>query len=129
MEPEVPTSLVERLPFTSRAPGVAREQVREFAQRLAPATLDDAVLMVSELVTNAVLHGRPEVTLHASLSADCLSVAVGDRGNDPITPQLPTAEDEHGRGLSMVNALAAHWGVTQRDGGTGKHVWFDLATT
>jgi anti-sigma regulatory factor (Ser/Thr protein kinase) len=121
------TSLRAELPFTSAAPGLARDQVREFARGLPAGTLDDALLMVSELVTNAVRHGRPEVTLDMVLSPDSLTVAVDDGGRAPVTCRVPTPDQEHGRGLWMVAALAAHWGVARGGGDHGTQVWFELA--
>jgi serine/threonine-protein kinase RsbW len=125
----VAASLRAELPFTFAAPALARERVRRFAADLPTATVDDAVLMVSELVTNAVQHGRPVVTLGMSLSPEVLTVAVGDWGRAPVTPRVPTANQERGRGLAMVDALAAHWGVTNHDSEDGRQVWFDVAAT
>jgi anti-sigma regulatory factor (Ser/Thr protein kinase) len=84
--------------------------------------------MASELVTNAVVHGRPPITFRAWRTADRLTVAVGDQDRTPPTCQLPPAHQSHGRGLVIVNALAAHWGVDQSPE-DGKRVWFDLATS
>jgi anti-sigma regulatory factor (Ser/Thr protein kinase) len=123
-----PISLRTDLPFTSKAPSVAREQLRGFASGVRPAIVDDAALMVSELVTNALVHGEPEITLRLWRDADSLTVAVDDQGGAPLTHTVPPADQEHGRGLVVVDTLAAHWGVTQNQG-DGKQVWFDLATT
>ncbi|HUA70919.1 MAG TPA: ATP-binding protein [Solirubrobacteraceae bacterium] len=69
------------LPHTVLAPGIAR---RSLADWLAPAVdddeLDTARLLVSELVTNAVIHGRGEITLRATLDEDRLLVEVIDEG-------------------------------------------------
>ncbi|MBQ0825473.1 ATP-binding protein [Streptomyces sp. RG38] len=90
--------------------------------------VDDAVLVVSELVTNAVQHshGR-EVTLTLSLRGSCLRIDVHDGvpGHRP-TPRNPSAEDEHGRGLMLVQAIAVarqgSWGV----GDDGASTWREL---
>ncbi len=116
------------LPFTSAAPAYARDQVRVFACRVPPDTLDDAVLMVSELVTNAVQHGEPAVTLDMSLSGDGLTVSVSDQGSGAPIRAFPSAERPRGRGLGLVDALAAKWGVMRSAGQDGKQVWFRLAT-
>ena len=123
-----PTSLRTELPFTSEAPSIAREQLRRFARNLRAATVDDAVLMVSELVTNAVAHGQPEITLWLRLRPGRLTVAVADRGEAPLTCAMPPPQQPFGRGLVIVNALAARWGVSRSQGGVDKRVWFDVAT-
>ena len=121
-----PTSLRTELPFTSEAPSIARERLRRFARHLRAATVDDAVLMVSELVTNAVAHGQPKITLRLRLRPDRLTVAVADRGEAPLTCTMPPLQQPFGRGLVIVNALATRWGVSQ--GRVDKRVWFDVAT-
>lgn len=88
---------------------------------------DDAVLLVSELVTNAIQHShsaRPGgcLTVSAILAADCLRVEVEDDGG-PWQPQ-PPSDGLRGRGLAIVAALA-HWGVTG-DGDGSRTVWFEL---
>ncbi len=121
-----PTSLRTDLPFTSEAPTIAREQVRRFGRNLRAATVDDAVLMVSELVTNAVAHGRPEITLRLRLRPGRLTVAVADCGEAPLECATPSLRQTSGRGLAIVDALATCWGVSQ--GRVDKQVWFDVAT-
>lgn len=85
--------------------------------------VDDIVLMVSELVTNAVVHGAPDITLSLWLECGCVCGRVSDRG--PGRPRLVTASDtaEHGRGLAMVAELARTLGWGRTPGG-GKRVWF-----
>ncbi|MQA97096.1 MAG: SpoIIE family protein phosphatase [Streptosporangiales bacterium] len=80
-------------------------------------------LLVSELVTNAIVHGGPPVRLRL-LRADRLVCEVHDGGHD--LPVLRPAEetDEHGRGLQLVTGLAKRWGVSRT--GEGKVVWFEL---
>ena len=116
------------LPFTREAPSTARSQLRRFAPTLSGTTLDDGLVMVSELVTNAIQHGLPEVTLQLWLRTDRITVAVLDRGDVPpsLICAVPPGDHPHGRGLLLVNALAARWGVRQTDREAGKTVWFDL---
>jgi anti-sigma regulatory factor (Ser/Thr protein kinase) len=119
------------LPYTPEAPSTARSQLRLFAPNLEATTIEDALVMVSELVTNALLHGAPEITLHLWLSPDRLTVAVSDLGEAAvprIIPSPPTSQS-YGRGLWIVNALATRWGVSSNGGGMGKRVWFNLART
>ena len=117
------------LPFTCEAPSTARSQFRRFASTLSGTTLDDALVMVSELVTNAIQHGMPEVALELWLRTDRITVAVLDRGDVPpsLICAAPPGDHPHGRGLLIVNALAARWGVRRTEGEAGKTVWFDLA--
>ncbi|GAC1326498.1 MAG: ATP-binding protein [Mycobacteriales bacterium] len=85
---------------------------------------DPAVLLVSELVTNAVRHARGQVELVLERSTGVLRGAVRD--GTRARPQARRAEpsDEGGRGLALVAALATRWGVL--DDEPGKQVWFEL---
>jgi serine phosphatase RsbU (regulator of sigma subunit)/anti-sigma regulatory factor (Ser/Thr protein kinase) len=87
--------------------------------------VDDAALVVTELLTNAVLHGEPPVTLRVRHLDDRIRVEVEDGGrNMPVTVRHST-EAMTGRGLPLVAALSASWGVDARQGG-GKAVWAEL---
>jgi len=98
---------------------------------------DDALTIVSELVSNALLHARPcdadgaadaEVLLKLTLRGPHLLCAVTDSGSTlPVCPQTPAPLAEHGRGLRIVDALAEHWGWT-RHALKGKTVWAMLPT-
>ena len=84
----------------------------------------DAELVVSELVTNAALHGAPPITVRI-WAEPCVRVEVEDHGRSaPILLQQNT-EAMTGRGLSMVAALASDWGV-DRVPDDGKVVWAEL---
>ena len=87
--------------------------------------VDDAVLVVSELVTNAVIHGKSEAELRLVATDDILRVEVTDGGPTPPDPQLAGADDEHGRGLLLIGVLSTAWGTEPAPGG-GKVVWADL---
>jgi anti-sigma regulatory factor (Ser/Thr protein kinase) len=109
---------------TAQAPGIAR---RSLADWLAPVIdagdLDMARLLVSELVTNAVVHGHGEITLRATLDEDRLLVEVIDEGHgfERSVRQQDFAAIG-GRGLSIVDAESSRWGI--HEGTT--HVWFEL---
>lgn len=143
------------LPAAARSAGDAR---RFLAAQCGgwglPLLLDDAVLAVSELVANAVVHGRSAVQLTVSLSGDFVEVAVGDENPRPpvVRPvRLNLDEDINeavalsrlqldepgaqwligeagsitaGRGMLIVDAVADEWGISSRT--TGKDVWFRL---
>ncbi|SEG81628.1 Histidine kinase-like ATPase domain-containing protein [Thermomonospora echinospora] len=91
-----------------------------------PADVDDVVLMVDELVTNAIVHGTGPVRLRLRLEGRELLAEVGD--DSPLVPRPrradPAAVDwsETGRGLLLVTALAGDHGT--RQSGHGKVVWF-----
>jgi len=82
-------------------------------------------LLVSELVTNAVLHARTDISVVVTLLRGGVRVEVHDRST--AAPVVRHYEDEAmtGRGLALVDQLAARWGVDRR--GDGKSVWFELA--
>jgi two-component sensor histidine kinase len=87
---------------------------------------DTAALLVTELVTNAARHAGGDLRVRAGLRTDTLLVEVSD-----VSPQLPELvglpawEDESGRGLVLVDALADRWGSDPLP--TGKRVWFELS--
>lgn len=85
---------------------------------------DDGELALSELVTNAVLHGREPIVLRLLRMADCVRVEVGD--GSPVSPSFsmldPTAVT--GRGLMLISAASDRWGVEPH--AHGKRVWFEL---
>lgn len=92
---------------------------------MGTACTDAVVLMTSELVTNAVLHGGGEVRLAVEAGDMRVRVEVGD--DEQRRPQVPQPDDEAegGRGLIIVDALASAWGVTDSPRG-GKVVWFEV---
>jgi anti-sigma regulatory factor (Ser/Thr protein kinase) len=119
------------LPFTSEAPAAARTHLRLLGGNLTASTIDDAVAMLSELVTNAVQHGKPEITLQVRLDEDCVTVAVADLGEAALLfmGPAPHTDQPRGRGLLIVDALATRWGVSRSAATAGKTVWFELANT
>lgn len=89
---------------------------------------DDVQLCVSELATNALLHGVPTgrgFRLRLALEADgVLRVEVHGSGPGEIRTPDVLPDSEHGRGLLLVNALADKWGVGERT--PGKFVWCEF---
>jgi anti-sigma regulatory factor (Ser/Thr protein kinase) len=126
---ETPATL-ELVP-TLRAPRLARAFVADTLAAWAVDAEDGeaAQLVVSELVTNAVVHA-PEsqtITLELSMTNDALRVVVSDRNPDEpdrLHPDLGLAES--GRGVRLVEALSKRWG-TKPDGPDGKTVWCELS--
>lgn len=86
---------------------------------------DDMALLVSELVTNAVLHTDADGTLELTEMADGVHVEVHDCSTVAPTLGRGGPGDESGRGIRLVQQLARAWGVIGRC--DGKAVWFELA--
>ncbi|MHB2024730.1 MAG: SpoIIE family protein phosphatase, partial [Mycobacteriales bacterium] len=94
---------------------------------LAPCA-DDAELVVSELVTNALLYGLPPVFVRLTANGGSLLIEVSDGSREPPVPpeaSSPGNEWMTGRGLALVAAVASAWGV--RPQGDGKTVWARLS--
>ncbi|GAA2231125.1 PAS domain S-box protein [Streptomyces indiaensis] len=85
---------------------------------------DDARLMVSEVLTNAVQHAQGPLGLHLRRTATELTVEISDHSPHLPQPRLAAPDDESGRGLLLVDALAHSWGVRPTD--HGKTTWFTL---
>lgn len=88
------------------------------------AHADVAELLVSELVTNAIRHGRTACVLELTATPTVLRAAVTDRGGGAPQLRHPAPEDVSGRGLGIVEALASRWGVENLS--SGKVVWFEI---
>lgn len=109
----------------SRARAVIND---ELGSSVPGKVLEDATLLVSELVTNAVRHapkaGSPEVELRLKVDAERIRVVVSDPGAGFVaTPRLPTASESSGWGLYLVDRIADRWGVISKD---RNEVWFEL---
>jgi anti-sigma regulatory factor (Ser/Thr protein kinase) len=121
--------LREQLPTGPAALTVARTLVRRLCAASSMAGLaDEAELVLSELVANASLHGRPPIWLTAACRKNCLHLAVADMS--PEEPRIGGRATEEadggdgGRGLLIVDALCAAWGCTPTV--DGKVVWATL---
>ena len=88
--------------------------------------IDDALLVTSELVTNAITHAESACHLRLSVVRSTLRIDVIDTGRGAPEPQPESATEEHGRGLHLVDALATAWGLDIVPG-EGKLVWAELA--
>lgn len=123
MDVRVRTTLPASVAAPARARAIAREAV---AGKLAAVPVEDLTLVVSELVTNAVLHGLGDVTLAVTMNDDAVRVEVGDDQPDLAEVTAHPVDAESGRGLLLVSRLAHEWGVRRERG--GKVVWADVAS-
>jgi anti-sigma regulatory factor (Ser/Thr protein kinase) len=116
------------VPAEPRGVGLAREFVHSTLQAwdVQPAVVDSAVLCVSELVTNAIIHTHAGCEVRVVLHDSVLTAAVRDAGT-LVTPPSRTDEDPlaaRGRGLQLVEALSARWGSELH--ARGMTVWCEL---
>lgn len=111
-----------------KAVGEVRRALRELMRhRCRTDAAEVAELLITELVTNALVHTDRGAEVHASLGAGRLRVEVRDHAARRPRPYVPTADDgTHGRGLVLVQELADDWGVDALALGSGKVVWFEL---
>src|SRR5436190_22081414 len=115
-------TLSTRLPRSPGSVSAARQLVNGQTDSLGVQQRQDAALMVSELVTNAVLHGIGAITLRIDVEADAVRVEVADEGNVAVAPSPAPGAHGGGWGLRIVEQLADDWGII--DGST--KVWFRL---
>jgi anti-sigma regulatory factor (Ser/Thr protein kinase) len=113
------------LPAEPASAAAARRHIRELLDAWDAADFEEAaVLLTSELVTNALLHARSAAELHVRLADGLLRVGVTDD-----TPAAPVRkhygnEAATGRGIMLIETMASAWGTEPVDG--GKVVWFEL---
>jgi anti-sigma B factor antagonist len=122
------------LPREPAAPGQARRELREaIAGRVSEDDGGTLTLLTSELVTNAVIHPRPDasgpIRLRITVYPDRVRVEVSDGGAGFDAATLPPGPRETGgHGLVVVDGLSSRWGTrsTTIEGGEGFCVWFEL---
>lgn len=123
--------VVEQRELALRAVPDAAPEARKVLRALLAGSplegrLEDGELALSELVTNAVLHGRAPIVLRLVRTGQYVRVEVGD--GSPVSPSFsmldPTAVT--GRGLMLISAVSDRWGVEPEP--DGKRVWFELNT-
>lgn len=122
----------------TEAPSTARRSLSGVEKSLSTEQLEYARLLVTELVTNSVLHAslgpEDDIRLWVGVSADGLRVEVSDLGDGFEKPSLngvsgesssppPAIDGDHGRGLYLLERLSDRWGVCL-EGAT--RVWFEI---
>jgi sigma-B regulation protein RsbU (phosphoserine phosphatase) len=123
-----------RLPNDRRTPAAARALVRSVLEEAGLDTLlNEALLLTTELSTNAVVHANTELDIEVQADRSGLTVTVTDFAPGPVEQLAvgPRNESvdigevaERGRGLLLVDHFASRWGTVHE--GTGKGVWFRL---
>ncbi|MFE4518335.1 ATP-binding protein [Kitasatospora sp. NPDC056783] len=128
-----PRSFVARLDSCPESAPLARYLLRAYLFGLPAGERysDTAELLLCELFANAVQHSdAPDdrhIEIRFALFHDRLRLEVHDACADRPTLRTPAPDDEHGRGLHLVNQLAERWGCAPRPGGIGKLVWAVIA--
>ena len=116
--------LEERFAPTPEGARAARQFVRAALNDVDPEVCDTAVLLTSELATNAMLHARTDFEVAVARLEDVLRIAVTDGNTRLPQPSMAPADATSGRGLALVDAMASAWGADRH--GRGKTVWFEL---
>jgi anti-sigma regulatory factor (Ser/Thr protein kinase) len=129
----VPQDIEWRLPRHARSVSRARTLLREQATawKLPDEVTETAALLLSELMTNAYRHAKVspgrEIWARCVLEPERLRISVTDANNTLPEPREAALDDESGRGLTLVAALADDWGAEPRKGGIGKSTWFEIS--
>jgi DNA-binding NarL/FixJ family response regulator len=114
-----------QLPRDPSSAPAAREFIRRtLLQWRHPALVDDALLMATELVTNAVVHAESDVNVRVLAVGERIRIEVADSGGGALRLRPPSTESLGGRGLLLVEALSRTWGTSA--GQDKKVVWFEL---
>jgi len=120
-----------RVPWRAASVALVRKAVVDdlATREVSPAVIDEAEIVISELVSNAIRHARPladgNLRVHWKVKAGVVEVEVTDGGGDSTPRPAPrTIWAPSGRGLRIVRSLAHEWGVTEDR--TGSTVWASL---
>jgi anti-sigma regulatory factor (Ser/Thr protein kinase) len=130
--PGIPSAGAIQISGGGGAPGRARSHVlAQLEGRIAPAAAFDAALLVSELVTNSVLHAdvdhQQALTVELATLDDRIRLSVTDAGSSLEPRMLPEDRTTPGGfGLRLVNDMSCAWGV-ERDAAGRTRVWCELA--
>ncbi|MDT4893388.1 MAG: hypothetical protein QOE97_2423 [Pseudonocardiales bacterium] len=114
-------------PPRPEAARTARQLVADSIPRLPREASDAVTLMVSELVTNCIVHAGTDFQVRVHLDEASVRVEVSDHGTGKAAARSPERHEAHGRGLQLVQSLADEWGVIPALIHPGKTVWFRLS--
>lgn len=116
-----------KFPAHPRSAGEARRFVADALRSWGRDSLvESAALLVSELVTNALLHARTDIDVVLRVEPDRLRVEVHDLNAALPRPRRYSLEASTGRGLHLLETVATDWGVQATS--TGKAMWFTIST-
>lgn len=121
----MPDELSFEVPRHEHGPALARAEVRDaFTGRMQQGQLEDLLVVVSELTTNALLYGRGAIGLEVQVDGGVVRGEVSDEGSGFERQVGERGVDTvGGNGLRMVGALAGRWGIHEGS----SHVWFEVA--
>jgi anti-sigma regulatory factor (Ser/Thr protein kinase) len=136
VEPVAEAAPLEHIPGSAEIQLPATESSVRVARKFAAGVLADwaiggeaaenAVLIVSELLTNAIVHGDPPIELRLHNAGDELTIDVDDGSSVMPRKLRPAPEDPHGRGVAIVSQLSRRWAA--RPHGPGKTVRCTIGT-
>lgn len=116
-------------PDDEQAAAARHDAAQELAATgVGPGAREDALIVVAELVANAIRHARTECTLALDVTAERVRIEVRDRDTRPPVLVLADVDATSGRGLALVAAVASAWGFQTADhaGIAGKTVWAEV---
>ena len=129
LDDELDGALRLSIPSSPQAPSRARRAIERLSGELDDTVVEQLKLLATELVTNSCRHAAAKgdpIALVLAIDEGLVRLSVTDTGPGFSAPSAPaTPEDESGRGLFIVEAMADRWGV-DTDGGS--RVWLELAT-
>ena len=114
-------------PASPTSPQAARTFVRQVLPEVSEAEIADVImLLVTELVTNAVMHARSPVRVQVEVADHQVRVGVHDDAPQPPVRRQASEEALGGRGLLLLDRLSDRWGYDAQP--PGKTVWFEIGT-
>jgi anti-sigma regulatory factor (Ser/Thr protein kinase) len=119
-----PVKATFELPEAATSASLARRLTRAALEGQRDSDVDTIELLVSELVTNAILHARSAPTLRIETGGHRTRVSVHDQSGGHPEVRASTEDSTGGRGLLLVETLAASWGWESTTAGKG--VWFEV---
>jgi anti-sigma regulatory factor (Ser/Thr protein kinase) len=117
---------LELPPSTDSVPRARRYVRQALGDSDGLTDIDTATLLVSELVTNAILHARTAVVVTVRSHAGDVRIEVHDRSGHSPRQHAFSASSATGRGLRLIESLAKRWGVEPDRDGAGKTVWCEV---
>jgi anti-sigma regulatory factor (Ser/Thr protein kinase) len=119
----IETKAAARFPPEPLSAPAARRFVADVVSRWSLDQGETIVLLVSELATNAILHGRTDFEVSIRIVDNSVRVEVRDDNSRAPVAALVPDDATTGRGLLLVQALSYRWGIKHSTG--GKSVWFE----